>query len=301
MRWIVLLLLVLLIMLPPAIHSYAYPNLGDDSAVHLAVMDVMADYQLPETAYWGQLIVGYPLVGIAELFGVSIDTAFLWWSYVMLALAVVVIFLVVGSLVSRWAGMIATVLVVFGTQGAMYLFHYGQIFNIVNMLIVLPVAIWFLVKGLTGRRWWLVGAVGMTALFIVFHPTGGALFLGDGGVPTPTGEGVELMWQGGKVTTEAVNVPSSLLGVLGIVPIGLGVGAVVWSIRNRIQMRAETKWFIGAVAVVCLLLSFGWLCPNLSPDPSRHAMDLASWMAIGIATLTGVALSERWSSEHVTA
>jgi len=168
-----LLLLLAVVFVPPAIHGYTYPSIGDDAAAHLENMDRIRAGEEPVMSYWGTAIVGYPLVWLADGLNVSNDAVYVWWNYAMIALAGIVIYLVFSSLVNKWAGFLASAMALFGTQGVMYLFNYGVMFDIVNMMIILPLWLWFTVKWLGKQRWgYAIGALASLSLFCVFHTSG---------------------------------------------------------------------------------------------------------------------------------
>lgn len=394
MKWILLIALLLIILLPPAVHGYVYPNKGDDTAVHLATIEMISADSLPQMAYWGQAIVGVPTKFLSDTTGWGLDGIYLWWSFGMLALVGVVLYLVVGSLVNRWAGIIAAVMVLFVSQGVTYLFHYGQIFDIVNMFVILPVAVWFLVRWLTGKgNQWENGvmSLGMFALFSVFHSSGeyapyalglffaglvmwmvwqrkgailgkaaveyttsyhdtqpvaasklvegyppslpqrlasrvwftppqaeqtthfearsvkvaamGAVLIGVtawltiGGAGTPVGgESVNPLLKGPLLATtqvEGPSVPTFLFGYLGLVPIGLAILAAAVIAKEGIWIKKETGLLLLALGAFAAVLSIGAFWPNLSPDPSRQALDLVGVIGIPIAVISGVAIGEK--------
>ena len=342
MRWLLLVLFLLVVLLPPALHGYTYPSVGDDAAAHLENMDRIRAGEEPIMSYWGTAIVGYPLVWVAEALNLSNDTVYVWWSYAMVALAGVVMYLVVSSIVNRWAGITAAGLVLFGTQGLMYLFNYGVMFDIVNMAVILPVALWLSVKWLKYGGWgYGIGAVLAFCLFSVFHTSGeyliyvSALLLAGYLLlialisikdmvpkqlaviePTPiavvgflglvlllswlltsdftaTPDTAERLQASGpwlaKLQVEGISFPTFLFGVLGLVPIGLGVLGAVVIFKRKQETRVE-PWLLMAILVgLAAVLVVGAFVGG-SPDPSRQALDLAIIVTVLVAVITGVAV-----------
>lgn len=343
MKWLLLVLLLVIVLLPPAIHNYTYPSVGDDAAAHLENMDRIRNGEEPVMSYWGTAIVEYPLVWIAEVLGASNDTAYVWWSYGMMALAGIVLYLVVSSLANRWAGVTAAGLTLFGTQGAMYLFNYGVMFDIVNMMVILPVAIWLGVRWLSRGGWWYgIGAVMVFCLFSVFHTSGEylryvvlvllvgylvlmvAISVKDmmpkqltmiAHTPitvmaflitvallswlltsdfTSTPDTADRLQASGPwlatLAVEGINVPTFLFGVLGLVPIGLGILGAAVIVKRKYEMRAE-EWLLVVVLVALSgVLVGGAFINGVSPDPSRQALDLAIVVTVLIAVIVGVAV-----------
>ena len=80
-----LLLFCAIILFPPIVHGYVYPNIGDDTAMHMGVFDKIEVGApiliLPYCAYY---VVGYPLDIISRIFDVDKDTLFFWFNYLAL-------------------------------------------------------------------------------------------------------------------------------------------------------------------------------------------------------------------------
>lgn len=177
-RWLVeiigLALFGLIVFLPPIIHGYVYPNIGDDTAVNLGVIERIWAGELGlKTAYLAYMIVGYPLMFLSELLGKSLDVLYLWFSFGALAAVGITVYLVISRLVSRLAGWLALLLSVFSAQGLLYFFYYGQIFNIINIGIILPVLVYFAVRYVEQRKLFqLLILLFLVGLFGSFHTSG---------------------------------------------------------------------------------------------------------------------------------
>ena len=169
-----LLLFCIVVFLPPLIHGYVYPNIGDDTAGHLAVFDSMQRGLVnPQVQYLGYVMVGYPLGFVSSLVGVDIDVLFLWFTYGVLALTGVVIYLVMSKLVGRLTGWLALLIVLFCTQGLLFQFYFGQIFNLINVGLIFPLLLYFTTKYLVdGKRSQLILVFLLVGLFSSFHTSG---------------------------------------------------------------------------------------------------------------------------------
>ena len=75
-----LLFYVGIVILPPIIHGYVYPNLGDDAAVYMNRIEAMGE-SATSIQYTGYTIAGYPMLFIRDTLGWSIDTQFLWFNF----------------------------------------------------------------------------------------------------------------------------------------------------------------------------------------------------------------------------
>ena len=169
-----LLLFCVIVILPPIIHGYVYPNLGDDSSVHLASFDKIRD----GVFVWTRLsisygLVGYPMAWISNQTGWSINAIYLWFCYIALIMIGITIYIVMSKLVNKVAGWLSLILTLFCAQGILFQFYYGQIFNAINIGIILPILIFFLVRYITqGKIYQLVFVICMSILFVLFHPSG---------------------------------------------------------------------------------------------------------------------------------
>lgn len=162
------------IVLPPLVHSYVYPNIGDDSAGYLAIFDSMQRGIIkPQVQYLAYWVIGYPLAFLGGVSGIDIDPLFLWFNYAALIGVGITLYFVVSRLVNRLAGWLAVALVLFCAQGVFFQFYYGQVFNLINIGIILPWLVFFAVKYfIEGGKWWLGLAVLFVALYGSFHTSG---------------------------------------------------------------------------------------------------------------------------------
>lgn len=169
-----LLLFCIVVFLPPLMHGYVYPNIGDDTAVYVAKFNEMKEGGLQiSVQYLAYVLVGYPIIFVSDILDTSIMTVFLWFNYLALALVGITIYFVISRLVGRITGWVALALTVFCAQGLMYLFYYGQIFNIINIGIFLPLVLYFTVKYVMERRLHQLALMLLFAgLFSTFHTSG---------------------------------------------------------------------------------------------------------------------------------
>lgn len=137
-HWRVVIILVAfsaIVMLPPVLHGYIYPTIGDDAAVHLDTFQRLDQYGYGHTDinYFGQIIVGYPLIWLPF----DITVSWLWFNYVALLFAALSFFYITTRLVDVRAGLVALVLPAFAFGGILFQWYSGTIFNIINMTIML--------------------------------------------------------------------------------------------------------------------------------------------------------------------
>ena len=91
--------------------------------------------------------------------------------YIVFIVAVWVIGLTVALSVGVIGGVFAQVLTVYGTSQAVNLFYYGQIFDIIGVMILLPIAIMCL-SNIHRNIYWKILCAFMLISFYFFHANG---------------------------------------------------------------------------------------------------------------------------------
>ena len=121
--------------------------------------------------YGGQVFLKYLLYPFRR--SSSLGTIYLWFNFTALFGSVLSIYYVVKKLVNKLAAYLSVAMMFVVATGILGLFKYGVIFNIINMYIIFPFAVLFIVYWLTGKGN-LYGILGFIALavFSVFHATG---------------------------------------------------------------------------------------------------------------------------------
>lgn len=169
-----LLIFCAIIMSPLIMYQYVYPNIGDDTGMTLEVFETIRDTGVAVGArYLAYTLVGYPVVFLSELTGISLPVTYTWFCFICFAASGLVIYFVVSRLTKRLNGWLALVLAFFCAQGLMYLFYYGQIFNIINLAIIFPLLVYFCVRYLQQKKiYQLIVFVILCVLFTGFHTSG---------------------------------------------------------------------------------------------------------------------------------
>jgi len=164
----VLLGLSVLFVIPAFTHGYIYPTGGDDTAAHLAYFKVM-DAQGPN--YWGQYLVG-KMVNALPFDPV---TTFSIFNYAAFVLVIWSVGLATTLVVNPAGGIMAAILVVFGSRVALDQFWSGAIFNLINLGIIFP---WLLLclHNLRKGFGWAIGAGAGGMAFTLFHTDGMYVF-----------------------------------------------------------------------------------------------------------------------------
>lgn len=176
---VALVLFCSVVLLPPIIHGYVYPNIGDDTAAHMNVLDQVGLFVIDDGSpieqirYAGLYIVGYPLDLISYVFNVSKDTLFLWFNFLALMGVGIILFVIFRDLIGLPAGLLALLIPIFTSYSILSLFYSGVIFEIINIGIILPLACYCTIKWLMSKKKrFVISAVCLFLLFAVFHTTG---------------------------------------------------------------------------------------------------------------------------------
>ncbi len=148
-----------------------------DAIAHIAVISKIGwGNLLPEMNYIGQMIVGYPMAVIHSLFNIDYDTLFVWLCCFVLVGTMVSLYFLMTKMVNRVAGFWIVLFVPFSVAGFMNLWIVFGVFNIVNMLIILPWAVLMMADWLVNRkRKSMIISLVLFVLFSLFHTT--ALYL----------------------------------------------------------------------------------------------------------------------------
>lgn len=322
-----------IIVLPPLVHGYVYPNVGDDTAAHLDIFDkIKASEYNDSPLILSYRIVGYPLVWISNFTKVKIEPLFLWFNYISLILIGLTVYFVFYRLLNVKTGWLSLVVLVFGAQSILFQFYYGQIFNAINMGIILPFLIFFSVRYLTQKKvYQLVMSLVLAVLFGAFHTSGiylpfatafvfgvylvyslarrkvllkGAFYLG-GGILVLSLVGFLIsitntrdLWYAVLHQLDNVRgfpIPNYLLGIVSptvLILIGFAV-AFFKDIIKTISPEARLIFLLlCGMAVVLGVAAFS----GLSLDPFRQALDLATVLALLVCVLVG---SLKWKNQMV--
>jgi len=164
---VILIILSIMVIIPPLYYDYIYPTAGDDTASHLNYFQNMENRN---PAYGGQYVIGK----LMNVLPFDMNVSFLWYHYLILVLSIWCIGLSVGLAINYLAGVLA-VLGVVCINGLLELFHWGQIFDIVGIAILLPIALLCLHK-INKGLWWKVGAMVSLAVFSLWHLNGKIIY-----------------------------------------------------------------------------------------------------------------------------
>ena len=294
--WIILLVLSVILLLPPIVHGYIYPNGGDDTSHHLIVMEQvkLADPIPHLYLYAGQWMVGYPLIIMRDYLHISLPLSFMWFNYLALVGALFSIYFVCSKMFGKVAGLLTAVVAVFAAQIILEQFLAGLIFNLINMSIIFIWLAYFTVTGIVRRNWKRgMVAVLLAALFVNFHATGN--YIAVLGAPFVIGSPgtfysiTEKIKQGLTIfnhvsSADMMNYIQVATGIFAVAGIGFYFAIKEWR-KNK-----EVSLFVILLSILCAGLVV-IACPilTISPVPVRQLQD-----AINLAVIIGGFLLGLW-------
>jgi len=302
---IAMLVLAVVIALPPLLHKETCLIINNDTAVHLATFEALKSGEA-SFLYLGQAITGYALVGIEKVIGISIQTSFMWFNFLALflsGLAVATIVMMVTK--SKLASTLSAFIITFGVGSTMHLFLSGTIFNIIEMLILLPVLIILVYKMFQGKNIkWLYAIIPLAIFMFFFHPSlgQGISFLANevpAPVPTPVpnpGEVTNSSILPIPITPtpyfEAIINPIALLAIFFGIS-NLAVLVLCWiafhARTNREKVGMGIKTTLGTLLALSILLTI-LTFTGATPFSSRMAINLCLVLGLLLCLFVGIAL-----------
>lgn len=269
---IVLILYTLIIMLPPLVHGYVYPNNGDDAAFHLMYFDRMRVTDDPLSNYLGQDMVGALLLKINETTWLGIDKIYLWFNFVVLWLVGISCFALVAKGIDWKAGLIAIPIVMFITPSTLNLFDTGAIYDLATVGVFAPLFLLCVIMYVRSRKWvWLVPLSLLLGLVIVFHSMVIVEIFGATSV---------------EVSPLVVEFIITLLGYLVAIILFASMSAFVY---NPQLLKLDNKMLVllvglGGLSVLLAVFAFS----HITSYSYRFAIDLAIIMALLASCLLGI-------------
>ncbi len=173
---IVLTILCILIILPAFVaenkYPFSYPVNDFQNDVNRAEQaKIDGDINDISNHYLGRTIMAYTIGKVSLVTGIDCYDLQLWINYVMLLLASFCVYVVVYKLFGLTAGIMSVLITFFCTHGFLILFSSGDIWEIIEIGIVLIPALYFLVKWTVNKRpSCLVCLLVLLAVFSSVHP-----------------------------------------------------------------------------------------------------------------------------------
>ncbi len=282
-----LIVYTLIIFLPPLLYGYVYPVSGGDYIYHLQRIQTIAAGGHPEVVYWGDYIVGYPLIWLSKL-GLSIGKSFLWFHFLMLWLVGVSWYLLLASLFGRTIGL-TSFLIMFASPSIWNLYDTGALYDLMTVGIILPLLLVCIVKLIQKRYQYTLYVIILLLLGVTLHSIG--IFTVQPGIANNIIPSESIATLGSNKWQLAAPT-HSILSIIGI-PILILLSALLgWYIKvcKKIKLSKEvvaTLFVLSGIIMVFLPLSF----VNITGFSMRFAIDLAIIVSILTMCLTGLFLS----------
>ena len=220
--WGSLVLFTLMIMLPPIIYKYIYPNGGEDFSYHLAMIKIN---DLLNQMYFGY-VLAYPLKWLSPVFNVSVS--FMWFYFISVLGVGYSIYFVLSRLVNWIAGVIGIVFCLIMSVGIWLPFSYGEIYNVINIGIFFPFVLYFGIKWLKERKiWQLIGFYCLEICFGLCHPSGIYLIplIGIGGLTYGIVQ---------KIKREKIDRSYLFNGIIALL---ISIGCTLW-----LYLKVKREW-----------------------------------------------------------
>ena len=315
---IYLALFALIVLSPPIIYDYVYPNIGDDSATtFLQVIDEFDRGDMPDFSYLGQIVVAYPTSILGRLTGIDTDVLFLWFNFLVLICIGSSLYVVLG-LVNKTARLLAIPIVMFSTQSILAMFLNGTIMHIINVYIVFLLGAFFMIKYLTeSKRHQIILSLSLFSVFSILHPSGIYLsavlipflviykrqraWLFSMAIPlglllsytlVPAARALTLQ----MLTPKASIVPIPTLDNFLVERLGLTtltilvvslIGVIIY--RKKIHLDTNAKLFVTLITIFAAVMATVTFT-GISAEPLRTSTDLATLLAVLATCLAGLVL-----------
>jgi hypothetical protein len=262
LKYIILMIFVIVVILPALIYGYVYPNTSDDTAHHLQFIDsIKNENSSANVLYYGRYIIGYPIIWLNELTGISINWLFFWFNYAILILSGLVCFYVVYKLTNWQNGLLSMLFLIFVVPSVLGLFGSGAIFDLITLSIFMPLFIYCGIKSLFSKKWYfIVSAIILFVFCLGFHS-----------ISIVNNIGVKP-----EQNYETVNCGWFILGILGIFN-GLFIIGALWKCliyRKNIQYSKELKLALIGLVLLSVILIIGTFT-KITPFSYRFALELS--------------------------
>jgi len=167
--------LFLVVVIPPIIYGYIYPNVSEDTANNINFITQMVNGTLPESdfRYWGYAILGYPLFYLSKLIHVEFNIVFTWFHALLPLFIGCTLYFVFSRLVNWVTGLLALVIPIFVSGATVYYIYQGILFNLINITILYPLFFYFAIQWFSYHRiYQLILTILFAVIVCTFHTSG---------------------------------------------------------------------------------------------------------------------------------
>ena len=269
-------ILALILMIPPLVHKDLYLVINNDTAEHLKVFQSIKSGN-PSFLYLGQKIVGYSLVWLEKVIRIDIPTLFMWFNYICLYLSGVCVGVLVQAVSdSKLGGLLSAYMIIFGISPTLHLFYSGTIFNIIEILILLPITLLVTFTIIKSKNlWWLLLLIPLSIIVYKFHPSlSYSIFSVNEQLPYES----------------AINPITVVRQMLGAAVVGLLLLTSVTIYKIKPIVYSGTKIIIVSLTILMAGM-FGLSFIGITNYSSRVVMNGCLLLGIIICILVGIAIN----------
>lgn len=281
MKWLWM-LLGCIIMVQPIVHPNLYIVINNDTANHLAVFKSLQQGNPTHFLYLGQQVTAYSLVWLSNLTHIGLDVLFMWFNYTMLLISGVVVGLLVTMVSkSKISGILSGVLIIFGVPSTLHLFYSGTIFDIIEILILVPIILMLIYQVVRRKKlYYLFVALALMILAYLFHPS------------------FSMDWFGIKTFLPYENIlnPLSVMNVLfgaGLIGLLVICLVVIYKIQPKVELPAKIVMLI-IILMVSTMLGIGYI--GITNYSTRLIFNAGMLFGILLSILLGITLTASKSS-----
>jgi len=292
-KWEILAIVALALLVLPLGNLFAgfATTINQDGTNHWKVFEAIKNGNA-QFLYFGQMITGYALVWLEKFTGIDLITSLMIFSYSALVVGGITCMVLVTKVThSRVAGILSAFVMTFGTGAVMHLFWSGTIFNVVEMIVLFPLALLMLYNLFEEKSLFafVMFAISVLAL-VVYHPTFGVQTASSQALTTPAFQSVLGTYNQATNRELVLPFPFVALAFVGITNIAaLGISCkFLW--EKKLGVNAGIIfWAMLIVASVFGFLAFS----GLTAFSSRMAMNFAIVVNLITCLLAGLVIKNR--------
>lgn len=283
MKWLWLLLFIIVIM-PMMINSKTYLSLNNDSVGHMVVFNAIKDGGNPHFLYLGQKIAGYSLVWINKVTRIDLSVLFMWFNFLSLYLSGISVgWLVKVVTKNNIASFLSACVIIFGILSTLRLFMSGTIFNIIDILIFVPIILAFVYKMVDEMNlWYLFIIIPLPVFTYFFHSSFGY----NAPIATPLTVNQPVVSSGFDNTTtlSPYLVLFSLLGAgtLALLMISL---ALLYKQKEKIILPAKVVLLLVGLIAIGMFVG-GYI--GITEFSTRLLINSTLFIGIGLSIIMGL-------------
>lgn len=277
---ITLAIFIIVVLLPPVIMPEKLLFMNNDTVNHIKVFEEMKNGNWLAYIYPWQLITGIVIIGINNITNIEISTIFMWFNYIVLIIAGITISWLTWLITkNKFATAVSPFISIFGIGSTMHLFYSGTIFNILNLMIIFPLAIILFILAIEKKSVNLfIIMITFVGILTFFHPSGAS------GITTIF---KDIVYPEGKI-----NILYAILTFFGICSSLLFGFCIYKIIKSKPKFNIMTIMPIGILSVYCLmyiiLMIFG-----IGSFSSRYAINAFLILGILLCILLGISMNNK--------